>query len=188
MCIAAPAATTDGGPTLPCFKSSRLRMLVARPVMKTFAVLAVGLALLCAVSAQDVIITVYAGPNCTGALATNPQPNPDIKKVGVCIPVSNGGSTTGSKIISCDGKTFTVRLFLNDDSKNTSSCLRPNPQAKDQVVTLNFCFETESSSGMYTSTCKTTPGATVASGSGSTTVGFLAFSLFLSSLVAALIL
>ncbi len=128
--------------------------------MKTFAVLAVGLALLCAVSAQDVITTVYAGPNCAGPLATNQQPNPIIQKVGVCIPSNRSMPDKGSKIISCDGKTFTVRIFLNDDSKNTSSCLRPDPdeRAKDQVVSLNFCYNSESGdggtgrSGMYTLT------------------------------------
>jgi hypothetical protein len=168
-------------------------MLVARPVMKTFAVLAVGLALLCAVSAQDLVITVYNGNGCTGALAPNQPPS---EKVGVCTQSNRSIPSTGSKIISCDGKTFTIRFFLNDDSKNTSSCLRqdPDPMRKDQVLALNVCFDSAgppgtTGSSMYTSTCTTTPGATVTSGSGSSTnVGFLAFSLFLSSVVAALIL
>jgi hypothetical protein len=178
--------------------------------MKTFVLLAVGLAWLFAVSAQDVTMTMYNGNECTGALAPpSGGPNPFTFKVGVCLPEPNRDSTkpgTGSKIISCDGKIATIRFYLNDDSKMTSSCLRQDTTQQDYIQNLNLCYAAGGPSGStgsvkFTSTCNTPapapaptpapapPGATVATGSGSRiTIGFLAFSVFLSSVVAALTL
>jgi hypothetical protein len=163
--------------------------------MKNLFLLAVGLALLLAVTAQEVTRTIYNGNDCTGALvpSTTLDPNPFTAKVGVCVPEPNRDPTqpgTGFKIISCDGKTAVFRTYLNDNSKLTSSCLRQDPSSQDQILTLNVCYAAggpSGSTGSYkiTSTCNTP----VTSGSGSfITVGFLTLSLFLSSVVAALIL
>lgn len=163
--------------------------------MKTYVLLAVGLALLFAASAQEVTVTHYKGNDCTGTLAPpDRNPNPYIIKVGVCISESGRDPTMpheGSKVISCDGKTATVKSYLNDTSKLTSSCMIEVMPVRDHVLNLNLCYaagDDAPGSTKYTSTCNT-PGATVKSASGSpVTIGFLAFSLFLSSVVAALIL
>jgi hypothetical protein len=160
--------------------------------MKTFVLLAVGLALLFAVSAQDVTRNTYVGNDCTGALEV-PQPgrsNPFITKVGDCIPETSSDPSRpgrGSKVSSCDGKAITIKFYLNDDSKLTSSCLRVDPNSNDLVLSLNECYASGSSGSFKVSATCNTP--TVKSGSGSPiNIGFLAFSLFLSSVVAALIL
>ena len=91
-----------------------------------------------------VTVTTYVrDPNshsggCSGSLvpATDRFPNPQILKLGVCQSVKDSDPSKpdiGWKMISCDPASFgssgyfTIKFYLNDESKQTSSCLREHP-------------------------------------------------------------
>ena len=169
--------------------------------MKAFALFSVALAVLCVVSAQKVTITNYDTPNCTGPIplsngSMSPR-NPGVFDVGVCIVPKDDRQDPGqppraaeSFKFVCDGKTATQTVYLPDTGKNTSSCLIVDPTKKN-VLQLNTCIISQGSNSKNTSvmwTC-TMPGATIStSGSGSSiNSGFLPFSFFLTSVVAALV-
>jgi hypothetical protein len=171
--------------------------------MKAFALFSVALAVLCVVSAQKVTITQYDTPNCTGPIPLSRGPgNPIVFDVGVCIVPKDDRQDPGqpprpaeSFKFVCDGKTATQTGYLPDTGKNTSSCLIVDP-TKFVAVQLNTCIiiqghndpmkNKNNTSAMWTCTM---PGATIStSGSGSSiNSGFLPFSFFLTSVVAALV-
>jgi len=167
--------------------------------MKAFVLFAVALAVLCVVSAQKFTQTNYLSTNCTGPIRTDGPTNPNVQDVGVCIipeekydPQRPPPPAESFKIV-CDGKTATQTGYLPDTGKNTSSCqiVDPNPK-KLNVYQLNTCVvylsESSQTNRSYFVTCTMpVPGATIStSGSGSSiNNGFLAFSFFLTSVVAA---
>ena len=160
---------------------------------------AVALAVLSVVSAQKFTRTVYLATNCTGPLRTDGPPNPEVENVGVCIipekrddPQKPPTPAESFKFV-CDGKTATQTGYLPDTGKNTSSCQIVDP-TKKAVYQLNTCVvyfsDGSQTNRSYFATCTMpVPGATIStSGSGSSiNIGFLAFSFFLTSVVAALV-
>jgi hypothetical protein len=164
--------------------------------MKAFVFFAVALAVLCVVSAQKFTETYYLSTNCTGPIRTDGPTNPNVQDVGVCIipenkydPQRPPPPAESFKFV-CDGKTATQTGYLPDTGKNTSSCQIVDP-TKLKVEQLNTCVvyfsQSSQTNRSYFVTCTMpVPGATIStSGSGSINNGFLAFSFFLTSVVAA---
>lgn len=169
--------------------------------MKTFVSIAVGLAVLCAVvSAQNQItVSIYPSTsnNCTGPLVPvqpgdHSRSNTYTIAIGECLPMEGKSPTSPAYFamyMPCAvgvAKNSTIKYFSD------SSCKTPDAGRPDAKYMTGICVldprEGEYNSYVCSNTSKTTSGSVTSGSESSVNIGFLAFSLFLSSVVTALIL
>ena len=102
---------------------------------------------------------------CRGSLvpATDRFPNPQIFKLGVCQSVKDRDPSKpdiGWKMISCypanifgSSGEFTIKYYLNDESKQTSSCLREHPNKTYVIERGGYCYADDQTSTHVSLTC-----------------------------------